>query len=69
MSWTASSDNVGVAGYRVFRNDVLAATLSASARTYTANGVSPGVQTFGVEAFDAVGNASTRASKTVTVTK
>jgi chitodextrinase len=69
MSWTASSDNVGVAGYRVFRNDVLAATLSASARTYSANGVSPGFQTFGVEAFDAAGNASTRASKTVTVTK
>jgi chitodextrinase len=69
MTWTASSDNVGVAGYRVYRNNVFAATLSASAKTYSASGISPGVQTFGVEAFDAAGNKSTRASKTVTVTK
>ena len=69
LSWTASTDNVGVAGYRVYRNNVLAATLSASARTYVANGVSPGSQTYGVEAFDAAGNTSPRASTTVTVTK
>ena len=69
LSWTGSTDNVGVTGYRVYRNNVLAATFSASARTYTANGVSPGTQTYGVEAFDAAGNTSPRASKTVTVTK
>jgi chitodextrinase len=69
LSWTASSDNVGVAGYRVYRNNVLAATLSGSTRTYTATGVSPGVQTFGVEAFDAAGNTSLRAAMTVTVAK
>src|SRR5439155_5591024 len=35
LSWTASTDNVGVAGYRVSRNGTLVATVTGTSRTDT----------------------------------
>jgi chitodextrinase len=61
LSWTASSDNVGVSGYRVFRNGVQIATTSAT--SFTNTGLSPSTTyTYAVAAFDAAGNLSAQSS-------
>jgi len=68
ISWTASSDNVGVATYLVFRNDAQIA--STAATSYTDSGLSASTTySYKVKAQDAVGNlsaASTALSVTTT---
>jgi hypothetical protein len=67
LSWNASTDNIGVAGYRVYKNGQLAATVTTNA--YNASiggGKNASAASFYVVAFDAAGNAS-GASGTVTV--
>jgi chitodextrinase len=57
LQWTASTDNVAVTGYKVFRNGTQVGT-SASA-TYTDNGLAPGTTySYTVAANDAAGNVS-----------
>ncbi|MDH4231117.1 MAG: hypothetical protein OEW04_03695, partial [Nitrospirota bacterium] len=57
LTWMASTDNVGVAGYYVYRDGVLAATVSATA--YSDKGLSSStVFQYTVAAFDAAGNVS-----------
>jgi chitodextrinase len=57
LSWTASVDNVAVAGYRVYRNGVLVA--SPVIPTAAISGLVANTQySFTVSAFDAAGNAS-----------
>jgi chitodextrinase len=64
LSWTASTDNVGVVGYRVIRNGSVIAT--ASGTTYTDSGVSASTSyTYQIVAVDAAGN--TAASGTLSV--
>ncbi|MFI6318837.1 NPCBM/NEW2 domain-containing protein [Nonomuraea sp. NPDC050556] len=66
LSWTASTDNVGVTGYDVYRGTVLAG--SATGTSFTATGLAAGTPyTFTVKARDAAGNVSA-ASNAVTVT-
>ncbi|MEZ0114564.1 endoglucanase [Catenulispora sp. EB89] len=66
LSWTASTDNVGVTGYDVYRGGTLAGT--ATGTTYTDTGLSPSTAyTYSVKAFDAAGNVS-QASNPVTAT-
>src|SRR5207248_6346726 len=61
LSWTASSDNVGVSGYRVFRNGAQIATTSAT--SFTNQGLSPSTTySYAVAAFDAAGNLSAQSS-------
>jgi chitodextrinase len=61
LGWTASTDNVGVTGYDVYRDGALAGT-SPSA-SYTATGLNCGTSyTFSVDAYDAAGNRSGQAS-------
>lgn len=69
LTWTASTDNVGVAGYRLWRDGAFVATLLASATSYNDGGRTPGA-TYGYElrAFDATGNQSAPASTSVTMT-
>ncbi len=58
-SWTASTDNVGVAGYRLFRGAVEVATTTST--SYTFGSLTCGsAQNLGVEAFDASNRVSTR---------
>jgi chitodextrinase len=65
LSWTGATDNVGVAGYRIYRNGVLVATTTKT--TYTVK-KQKGTWTFYVVAFDAAGNVSAPSnSSTVTV--
>lgn len=67
LSWTASTDNVGVIGYDVYRNGTLLGS-TAGATTYNVSGLTPSTTyTFTVKARDAAGNVSA-ASNTLSVT-
>jgi len=66
LTWSASTDNVGVTGYDVYRGTILCGT--ASSTSFTCTGLSPGTAyTFTVRAKDAAGNVSA-ASGALTVT-
>ena len=61
LSWTASTDNVAIAGYDLFLNGNSAGATTSTGYTFT--GLSCGTAyTLGVDAFDAAGNISTRAT-------
>jgi len=61
LSWTSSTDNVAVAGYRVFRDGTLAGTTSRNA--YSDTGLSASTTyTYTAAAFDAAGNVSALSS-------
>ena len=66
LSWTPSTDNVGVSGYKIFRNGTQVATATIAA--YQDTGLASGTAyTYAVSAFDAAGNNSAL-STTVTTT-
>lgn len=71
LSWNASSDNVGVTGYDVFRatgSGAFSQIATASGTSYTASGLAASTQyRFYVRARDAAGNTSGN-STTVTAT-
>jgi len=57
LSWSASTDPVGVAGYNVYRNAVQVGTTTATA--YTDSGLTAATTyTYTVAAYDAAGNVS-----------
>src|SRR5207302_9751089 len=57
LSWAASSDNVGVSGYRVYRDGAQIATTSTT--FFSNTGLSPSTTySYAVAAFDAAGNLS-----------
>jgi len=57
ISWSASTDNVGVIGYKIFRNGVQIGT--SVLRSFTTTGLTSNtVYVFTVSAFDAAGNNS-----------
>jgi chitodextrinase len=63
LGWNASTDNVGVAGYDLFRNDTRVG--STAGNSYSFTGLTCGTSyTLGVDAYDAAGNVSSRASIT-----
>jgi chitodextrinase len=59
LSWTAATDNVGVAGYNVYRGGIQIATLGA-VTAYQNTGLAASTYSYAVEAFDAAGNVSVR---------
>lgn len=64
LSWTGSTDNVGVTDYGVYRNGVAIGTVqnadgsSNPPTTFVDKNVAPGTYTYTVDAGDAVGNRS-----------
>ncbi len=66
LAWTASTDNVGVTGYKVFRNGTQVATVTGT--SYPDTGLSPSTTyIYTVSAYDAAGNNSAQsASKSAT---
>jgi DNA-binding beta-propeller fold protein YncE len=70
LSWTASTDNVGVAGYTIRRNGTVIANTGTTATSYSDTALSPSTTyTYTVDAYDAEGNhspPSTSASATTT---
>jgi phosphatidylinositol-3-phosphatase len=67
VTWSPSNDNVGVAGYDVFRDGTRVGTVTGT--TLTDGGVQPST-TYGytVDAFDAAGNHSQQSSPAASVT-
>ncbi len=61
LSWAASTDNVGVDHYQIYRNGTAIGT--SASNSYTDNTVSAGSSyTYTVKAFDLTGNASSASS-------
>jgi chitodextrinase len=61
LSWSPSTDNVGVAGYRVYRGGTLAGTTSTP--SFTDTGLTASTQySYTVVAYDAAGNVSPASS-------
>jgi len=61
LAWNASTDNVGVSGYGVYRNGASVATTTSTSSTVS--GLACGTTyTFAVDAYDAAGNRSAKAS-------
>ncbi|MCD9617900.1 endonuclease [Chryseobacterium gleum] len=59
VSWTAATDNIGIASYLVYANGALKATVSGTTTSTVISGLSPLTQyTFYVIAKDAAGNSS-----------
>ena len=58
LTWQASTDDVGVTGYRVYRGTTQIATLGASAHSHTDTGLAPGPYSYTVRAIDAARNLS-----------
>ncbi len=63
LSWTASSDNVGVTGYRIYRDGTLVGVVAGSVTSF-ADVTTTGSTTYSytVAAVDAAGNASAQSS-------
>jgi chitodextrinase len=60
LRWNASTDNRGVTGYRIYRNDVAVGTTTSL--NYAVSGLACGTSyTIGLTAYDAAGNESIRA--------
>lgn len=67
LTWTASTDNLGVTGYDIYRNDTKVATVGGSALSYTDSFLnSAATYNYYIKARDGSGNTSP-ASATVSV--
>lgn len=67
LAWNASTDNVGVTGYRIYNGSTLINSVSGATLSYTATGLTPSTAyTFRVTAIDNAGNESAASSITVT---
>lgn len=68
LTWPASTDNVAVSGYRVYRGGVLAGTSNGTG--YTDSGLNASTAyDYAVAAFDAAGNQSARSAVTNVTTR
>ncbi len=67
LSWTASTDNVGVTGYKIFRNGAVVGTSPTPG--YTDSGLTASTRyTYTVSAHDAAGNDSAQSAQLVVST-
>ena len=67
VTWTASTDNVGVVGYKIYRNGSFAHRSSGT--SYTDTGLLPSMTySYTVAAYDAMGNESAQSSPQATAT-
>ncbi len=67
LSWAASTDNVGVTGYRIYLNGVLIDT--SATNSYSDTGLSASTTyTYSVSAYDAAGNDSSQSSSVSSTT-
>jgi Bacterial Ig-like domain/Chitobiase/beta-hexosaminidase C-terminal domain len=67
LSWTASADNVGVAGYRVYKDGAATALKTVTTTSTTDTVTASSTHTYAVQAVDDAGNASAKTA-TVSVT-
>jgi chitodextrinase len=63
LNWSASSDNIGVTGYNIYRNGTKINT--SATNSFTDTGLSVGVSyTYTIDAYDAGGNISAKSTAT-----
>ncbi|MCL4561491.1 MAG: DNRLRE domain-containing protein [Chloroflexi bacterium] len=63
LAWQASTDNVGVAGYTIYRDGAALATVSGTTLAYSDATVQPSTSyTYTVDAFDQAGNHSAQSA-------
>ncbi|OPX86438.1 MAG: Exoglucanase B precursor [Pelotomaculum sp. PtaB.Bin104] len=68
LSWNSASDDVGVAGYKVYQGTALLTSTPVTGTSYNVSGLTAGTDyTFTIQAVDEVGNESTT-GPSVTVT-
>ncbi|MEV8375118.1 CARDB domain-containing protein [Kribbella sp. NPDC056861] len=58
LAWTASTDNVGVTGYTVYRNNTAVTTVAGNVLTFTESQPATATVEYSVRARDAAGNES-----------
>lgn len=63
LAWTASSDNVGVTGYTVYRNNAAVTTVAGNVLTYTEAQPASATVEYYVRARDAAGNQSAESNR------
>lgn len=69
VGWSASSDDVGVTGYSIYRDGSLAGTVGGSKLSYSDGGLEPSTTySYRVEALDAAGNQSGQSTPPVSGT-
>src|SRR3989440_354527 len=69
LTWSASTDNVAVTGYTIYRGGVPIATVGGSTLTYEDTTVAPlTTYTYTVDAFDAAGNHSAQSAAAAVTT-
>jgi len=67
LTWTASTDNVGVTGYKIYRNSVLVGSVAGT--SFSDTGLSAATSySYEVTAFDAAGNVSNKTALISVVT-
>jgi len=66
LSWSASTDNVGVAGYKIYRGGIQVANVTGTSYSDTVP-IAGTTYSYGVSAYDAAGNTTVPASVTVSV--
>jgi chitodextrinase len=65
LSWSPSTDNVGISGYKLYRDGIQVTVTAASVTTYTDTGLTPGrAYAYTVASIDTSGNASVQSSTT-----
>ncbi|HNN13735.1 MAG TPA: choice-of-anchor D domain-containing protein [Anaerolineales bacterium] len=62
ISWSASTDNVGVTGYTLYRNGVALITVNGSTLSYADNNRPAGTYSYTVDASDSAGNRSAQSA-------
>ena len=68
LSWNASSDNIGVTGYKIFRNGTQISAVSGT--SYQDTGLSPSTAySYTLAAYDAAGNASAQSASASATTQ
>ena len=69
LGWNASTDNVGVAGYTVYRNGSKIGTVTASVRAYSDTTAQPSTDySYQVDAYDAAGLHSAKSGSVAVTT-
>ena len=67
LSWNASSDNIAVAGYNIYRNGTKIAVSTSTGYTDSLGIATGAVYSYTVKAFDAAGNISTTSNEALIV--
>jgi hypothetical protein len=62
LTWSASTDDVGVVSYRVYKGGVMLADVSGTTTTYTDTVAAVGTYTYTVDAVDAASNRSSQSA-------